>query len=596
MVVLDQCGIGQRHPVIDATAHPDRVLLHHAQAGYGLAGVPHLVRGSGERPDPGPGRRRDPRHQGQQVEGDPFGPQQRAGVAGHGHQHVAAATAAPSRTWISISKAPAGAQTTATTYAATGMPATAARLPGDELAASHVVGRNGGDRGHVHARRPNRAAAHHVRRDPRPGPRRRSRPAPSRSRPVSSTSSSISGQAGVAHRRPPPRPARSCAAGRDRDRVRRSGGRASCPAGPRSRRANGRRATPRGAGPRRRPRWPPSSGWWPPRTPRPGSHAVALGELGQLGRTPVEPGRPSANHRRAGSSTAASPGPPPVDQPGSALVGGRRPARRQGAVQLCGDPLGEHQPLEQRVGGQPVGAVDAGGRHLAAGVEADQVGGAVEIGLDAATEVVAGRGDRDQVRDRVRSRPGGSCAGWSGTGPARSPRPASGRRRRRGRSPPCAISFMIPLATTSRGASSASSCWPTMNRSPRELTSWPPSPRTASLTSGSWPRAPGPEEQHGRVELDELDVAQPGAGPQRGGDPVAGGDRRIGRHRVDLPDAAGRQDHGPRVDRADAPAGALTEHVQGDTGDGGRLAGGRPRPESGRGPARARRSRSPGRR
>ena len=75
------------------------------------------------------------------------------------------------------------------------------------------------------------------------------------------------------------------------------------------------------------------------------------------------------------------------------------------------------------------------------------------------------------------------------------------------------------------------------------------------------------------MELDELDVPEPGPGAQRRRHPVAGRNRRIGRHRVDLSDPAGRQDHGACVHRADAAAGALAEHVQGDTGDGRRLVG-----------------------
>ena len=68
---------------------------------------------------------------------------------------------------------------------------------------------------------------------------------------------------------------------------------------------------------------------------------------------------------------------PRRDQSGPPLIGGRRTARRQRPPQMCGDPLGEDQSLEERVRRQSVGPVYAGGGHLAAGVEADQVGGAV---------------------------------------------------------------------------------------------------------------------------------------------------------------------------------------------------------------------------
>lgn len=54
------------------------------------------------------------------------------------------------------------------------------------------------------------------------------------------------------------------------------------------------------------------------------------------------------------------------------------------------------------------------------------------------------------------------------------------------------IRRMMPLATMSRGASSASSCWPTMKRTPSPSTRWAPSPRTASETRGCWPSASAP--------------------------------------------------------------------------------------------------------
>ena len=153
-------------------------------------------------------------------------------------------------------------------------------------------------------------------------------------------------------------------------------------AGPRSRRASGRRGTPPAAGPRRPPRWPPSSGWSPPRTARPGSAPVCAGQPGQLGRARVQSvgvaqpaGVPAhrllhgRHHGRGRSGPATR-----WSVAGSAL-------RRQLPVQRGGDPPGEDQPLQQRVRGQPVGPVHAGGGHLAAGVEPGQIGGAVEIGL-----------------------------------------------------------------------------------------------------------------------------------------------------------------------------------------------------------------------
>ena len=83
----------------------------------------------------------------------------------------------------------------------------------------------------------------------------------------------------------------------------------------------------------------------------------------------------------------------------------------------------------------------------------------------------------------------------------------------------------------------------------------------------------GAEVEHGRVELDELDVPQSGARPERGGHAVSGGHRRIGGRGVDLADPAGRQDHRAGVHGAHPFSAALAEHVQGDPGDRGRLPG-----------------------
>ena len=58
--------------------------------------------------------------------------------------------------------------------------------------------------------------------------------------------------------------------------------------------------------------------------------------------------------------------------------------------------------------------------------------------------------------------------------------------------PASIIRRMIALATTSRGARSASSCWPCMKRSPASSTRNAPSPRTASEISGCWPTESAP--------------------------------------------------------------------------------------------------------
>ncbi len=74
------------------------------------------------------------------------------------------------------------------------------------------------------------------------------------------------------------------------------------------------------------------------------------------------------------------------------------------------------------------------------------------------------------------------------------------------------------------------------------------------------------QPQHGRVELDELQVRDVCARPQGQGDPVARGHPGIGGGQVDLPEPAGREDDGTGNSRADPVPLALAHHVQGEPG------------------------------
>ncbi len=74
------------------------------------------------------------------------------------------------------------------------------------------------------------------------------------------------------------------------------------------------------------------------------------------------------------------------------------------------------------------------------------------------------------------------------------------------------------------------------------------------------------QEEHGRVELDELQVGDLGPGAQREGHAVAGRDRRVGGGGEDLAHAAGGEDHRGGVDGADAVVLPLVHDVQGHPG------------------------------
>ena len=126
---------------------------------------------------------------------------------------------------------------------------------------------------------------------------------------------------------------------------------------------------------------------------------------------------------------------------------------------------------------------------------------------------------------------------------------------------------MIALATTSRGARSASSCTPCMNRFALEVDEEGALAADRLGDQRLLAAGVGAEVHHGRVELHELEVAQRRAGAQRERHAVAGGDRRVGGLGEDLAEPAAGQHDGPAADRADAVALALAHHVQGHAGD-----------------------------
>jgi hypothetical protein len=65
------------------------------------------------------------------------------------------------------------------------------------------------------------------------------------------------------------------------------------------------------------------------------------------------------------------------------------------------DACGEHHGLEQRVGGEPVGAVQAGRGHLADRPQAGNARAAACIGGDAAHVIMRGRRNRNELARRV---------------------------------------------------------------------------------------------------------------------------------------------------------------------------------------------------
>ena len=88
-----------------------------------------------------------------------------------------------------------------------------------------------------------------------------------------------------------------------------------------------------------------------------------------------------------------------------ALVPVRRGDHLRGTPAPAADVLGcgfrQHEALEQRVAGEPVGAVQARTRHFANGVQPRQIGAAVDVHHDAAAGVVCRRHHRDRLPAHV---------------------------------------------------------------------------------------------------------------------------------------------------------------------------------------------------
>ena len=211
-----------------------------------------------------------------------------------------------------------------------------------------------------------------------------------------------------------------------------------------------------------------------------------------------------------------------------------------------GQPASEHESFEQAVGRESVRAMHAGARRLRRRRRGPGTSvrpfrstrtpphtkcsaGATGIGSPAGSIPIRAHSART-VGNRARSVAGSSpvassqtCCMWSRSRTAE-----------------------ISRATMSRGSRSrrpkrAMICAPALSRSTA------PSPRSASVTSGSWPFRV-PSGQRGGMELDELQVDQRRAGACGEHYAVAANRRWVGAGQVGVTDAAGRDDHGASTD------------------------------------------------
>ncbi len=537
MVVLDQGGVRQRHPVVDAAAGAHRCLLQRTQAGGGLAGVADARPGAVDGVDPGPGERRDAGQVAQQVERRALRGQQqphRAGDLEHRLPCSGPLAVVPDAGDLEpvaehdVEHRERGAQT-----------GHHAVLPGhegggaDELErdrrgagdvdpAGEVLGDGPADQV-LDVRRVDavegldglRTQGHALSRGSKEVPVRVVTRWPSQA-------SEASGQS-----------SRQCA---PRVSSRRAAAATSAVA------TRCRSVASQAAGP----------GAAEVRAPSSSSAAEVAGEragAAQDARAGRHRGAQLVAHGRVEQHRLGR------SEDGLAL-------RRQRPLEVRADAGGEDQPLEQAVGGQAVRAVHAGAGDLAAGVEAGDVGAAVQVGADAARGVVRSRCDRDRLGDRVDPRL--AAAGHDGREALQQELLAEVARVEqhvvhRLLQHPAGDGLRDDVArgevgqrVVGRGEDAA----PLRVDEERALAAH--RLRHQRLLT----RRPGAEVERRGVELHELQVADGGARAQGERDAVAGRDRRVGGAGEHLAHAARGEHDRARVHRADAVLGALAEHVQ----------------------------------
>jgi hypothetical protein len=212
-------------------------------------------------------------------------------------------------------------------------------------------------------------------------------------------------------------------------------------------------------------------------------------------------------------------------------------------------PTADDQSFQQAVGGQPVGAVHSGAGHLASGEQPRQLGAPVDVGDHAAAAVVRTGSHRDRLANGIDA----GCLTRSGDGreSAREVVDAAGVEEDAfvAEHPQPGVDGAGHHVAGRQVAHRVHACGHrialTVNQS-RAL--------AANRLGDQRPAAAGAAVvQHRRVELDELDVAHRGTGPQRQRDAVAGGALGVGGRAVQLPEATGGQDHRRCVHDADAP-------------------------------------------
>ena len=217
------------------------------------------------------------------------------------------------------------------------------------------------------------------------------------------------------------------------------------------------------------------------------------------------------------------------------------------------DACGIDHGLEQRVRREPIGAMRAGATTLRRRpiIPAARCGRARRRRCRPCDNARPARPGSAAWPDRCRRR---MQLAWT-VGNLSAKRAPSASRASRNAPWPAAISANTPRATMSRGASSASGWRASMKRSPLSLIR---RRAFAAQRFGGERRGIAADHDRGRMELHEFGIGDHGAGARGDRKPEAAGLGRVGRHGIEMTDAAGREhhraggdDHGPCGDVAD---------------------------------------------
>ena len=217
---------------------------------------------------------------------------------------------------------------------------------------------------------------------------------------------------------------------------------------------------------------------------------------------------------------------------------------------LPGDPLAEDQTFQKRVAGQPVRAVDAGRRHLPGGVQPSKRGTPLEIGRDPSDHVVGDGGHRDTVAGRVKAVREQEAAYGGESGVEAVARDLGG----------VEVDVGVPRPRD-LAVDRPSDHVPGRELGILMLRHHESLPRVVAQDGAFPAKRLGDQEprrplavEGGRVELDELHVAEQRPGPERDRDPLTGRDRRVRALSVERPGPAGGEDHRARVQDLEPPA------------------------------------------